>query len=64
MDDVFADIEDKLDEMGVSVIEERYDLLHHRYEIYVKVNLRQSYKLRKFIKFHGMDILYLETLSH
>ena len=58
-EDVLSDIENKLEELGVSIIEERYDLLYHRYELYVKVNLRQSYKLRRFIKNRNANIMEL-----
>lgn len=62
-EEVFEDIENKLEEMGVSVIEERYDLLYHRYEIYVKLNFRQNYNLRHFIKNRNLRVMYLETPS-
>ena len=57
----FINIENKLEELGVNIIEERYDLLYHRYEIYVKVNLRQRYKLRRFSKNCAVNILELEA---
>lgn len=53
----FLAAEDKLEELGVNIIEERYDLLYHRYEIYVKTNLRQSYNLRRFVKNHAVSIM-------
>ena len=48
--EVFEDIITKLEEMEINIIEKRYDLLYHRYEIYAKLTLRQSYMLRRFIK--------------
>lgn len=48
--DVFENVVDKLEAMEVDIVEKRYDLLYHRYEIYVKTTLRQNYKLRHFIK--------------
>jgi hypothetical protein len=56
---VVEDVESKLEDMGVSIIEERYDLLHHRYEIYARLSLRQNYKLRRFIKNRNADIVEL-----
>lgn len=53
----FLATEDKLEELGVNIIEERYDLLYHRYEIYVRTNLRQSYILRRFAKDHAVSIM-------
>lgn len=57
-EEVLTEIENKFEDLGVSIIEERYDLLYHRYELYVKVNLLQSYKLRKFIKSHDAIIVF------
>ena len=56
-EDVFTDAVDKIEEMGARVIEKRYDLLYHRYEIYAKLNLRQSYILRKFMKSREATIM-------
>lgn len=56
-EEVLTDVENKFEELGVNIIEERYDLLYHRYEIYAKVNLRQSYKLRHFIKNRDANIM-------
>lgn len=58
-EEVFEEIVNKLEEMGVNIIEKRYDLLYHRYEIYVRANLRQSYQLRHFIKNREAYILDL-----
>lgn len=63
-EDVVTDIENKLEEIGVSVIEERYDLRRHRYELYARVSFLQSCKLRRFIKSRNLDTMYLETPSH
>lgn len=49
-EDVFTNTIDKLEELGVCIIEKRYDLLYHRYEIYARATLRQSYVLRHFMK--------------
>ena len=56
-EEMFEGMLDKLDEIGGNVIEKRYDLLYHRYEIYAKLNFRQSYKLRQFIKHRDVNIL-------
>lgn len=53
----FLAVEDKLEELEANVIEKRYDLLYHRYEIYVKATLRQCYKLRRFAKCHALTIM-------
>ena len=53
-EDEFLEVENKLEEMGVSIIEERYDLLYHRYEIYVRVGIKQMFELRKFVKSHAV----------
>jgi hypothetical protein len=53
----FLAVADKLEELEANVIEKRYDLLYHRYEIYVRTTLRQSYKLRKFAKNHALSIM-------
>ena len=58
-EEVFEEIDDKLEEMGVNIIEKRYDLLYHRYEIYVRATLRQSYILRHFIKNRNATIMDL-----
>lgn len=63
-EDVFEELVNKFDEMGVSIIEKRYNLLWHQYEIYVKLNLRQRHKLRKSISHRYAQISYLETPSH
>ena len=55
--EVFENVLDKLDEIGGNVIEKRYDLLYHRYEIYAKLTYLQSYKLRKFIRHRDVNIL-------
>lgn len=56
-EELFENVLDKLDEIGGDVVEKRYDLLYHRYEIYAKMNFRQSCKLRKFIKHCDVNIL-------
>lgn len=53
---VLTDIENKLDELGVTIVEERYNLTYHRYEIYIKVNLRQKHAIRKFVKHRDVRI--------
>lgn len=53
----FLAVADKLEELEANIIEKRYDLLYHRYEIYVKANLRQCYKLRRFAKDHALAIM-------
>lgn len=58
-EDVLTDVENKLDELGVNIIEERYNLLHHQYELYAKVNLRQRYKLRRFMNSRNANIMEL-----
>lgn len=58
-EEVFENILNKLEDLGIEVIEKRYDLLYHRYEIYVRANLRQCYKLRRFIKSHEANIMEL-----
>ena len=55
-EDELTEVENKLEELGASIIEERYDLLYRRYDLYVKLNLRQLYKLRKFVKSHAVII--------
>ena len=55
--EVFEDIVDKLEEMEVDIIEKRYDLLYHRYEIYAKLTFLESSKLRRFIKHRDVNIL-------
>lgn len=57
--EVFEDVVDKLEDMKVYIIEKRYDLLYHRYEIYARTNLRQSYELRRFIKYRDASIMEL-----
>lgn len=59
-EDVFTDVENKFEELGVCIIEERYDLLSRRYELYARVNLRQSYKLRRFIKSCDANIIEID----
>ena len=56
-EDELTEVENELDELGVSIIEVRYDLLYHRYDLYTKLNLRQLYKLRKFVKSHAVNII-------
>ena len=56
-EDELTELENELDELGVSIIELRYDLLYHRYDLYVKLNLKQMYKLRKFVKSHAVLIV-------
>ena len=51
-------VENKLEELGVSIIELRYDLLYHRYDLYAKMTLRQLYQLRKFIKSYAVNIVF------
>lgn len=58
-EDVLTDVENKLDELGVNIIEERYNLLYHQYELYAKVNLRQRYKLRRFMNSRNANIMEL-----
>lgn len=49
-EDVFENAVDQIESLGASIIEKRYDLLYHRYEIYARMTLRQSYKMRHFVK--------------
>lgn len=58
-EEAFEEIINKLEDMGVKIIEKRYDLLYHRYEIYVRTTLRQSYILRHFIKDRNATIMDL-----
>lgn len=60
-EDALADLENKLDEMGVNIIEERYDLLRRKYEVYVKANFWQSSKLRYLVKSHGKIVIEFES---
>ena len=55
--EAFESVVNKFEEMGVNIIEKRYDLLYHRYEIYVRLNLRQSYQLRHFVKSLDVNIM-------
>ena len=55
--EVFDDVVSKLEELEVDIIEKRYDLLYHRYELYAKLTLRQSYILRHFIKSREATIM-------
>lgn len=55
-EEVFEDVIAKLEDLEVNIIEERYDLLYHRYEIYAKLTLRQSYTLRHFVKSRDASI--------
>ena len=55
-EDELTEVENKLEELGASIVEERYDLLYRRYDLYVRLNLRQLYKLRKFVKSHAVNI--------
>lgn len=59
--EVFEDVINKLEEMGVDIIEKRYDLLYKRYEIHVKPTLRQSYMLRRFVKSYRSQTTMLEV---
>lgn len=58
-EEVFESVVNKFEELGVSIIEKRYDLLYHRYEVYARTNLRQSYILRRFIKTLDANIIIL-----
>ena len=58
-DEVFDALDDMFEKIGVNIIEKRYDLLYHRYEIHARVNLQQVYKLRKFVQSHNAEILFL-----
>ena len=49
-EEVFENVISKLEDLEVDIIEKRYDLLYHRYKIYVKPTLRECYKLRRFVK--------------
>ena len=53
----FEAINDRLEDMGIDIIEKRYDLLYHRYEVYARVTIRQSYMLRRFVKKLAVSIL-------
>lgn len=53
----FEAINDQLEDMGIDIIEKRYDLLYHRYEVYARVTVRQSYVLRRFVKKLAVSIL-------
>ena len=57
-EDELTEVENKLEELGVSIIEIRYDLLYRRYDLYAKFTLRQLYQLRKFIKSHAVNIVF------
>ena len=56
-EEMFENVLDKLDEIGGDIVEKRYDLLYHRYEIHAKLNFRQSSKLRRFIRHSDVTIL-------
>ena len=58
-EDELTEVENELEGLGVSIEEIRYDLLYHRYDLYAKLNLRQLYKLRKFVKSHAVNIIYV-----
>lgn len=49
-ENVFENAVDQLEDLGAIIMEKRYDLLYHRYEIYARMTLRQSYKMRHFVK--------------
>lgn len=55
-EEVFEDVISKLEDLKVNIIEERYNLVYHRYEIYAKLTLRQSYMLRHFLKSRDANI--------
>lgn len=55
--DAFEEIMDKLEETKVYIVEKRYDLLYHRYEIFIRANLRQRYIMRNFIKSLDANII-------
>ena len=57
--EVFEDLVNKFEEKGVSIIEKRYDLLYHRYEIYVRLNHRQCYTIQRFIKPRNASLMVL-----
>ena len=54
-----TEVENELEELGVDIEELRYDLLYHRYDLYAKMTLRQVYKMRKFIKSHAVNIVFV-----
>ena len=56
-EEMFESMLDKLDEIGGEVIDYRLVFPYHRYEIYAKLNFRQSCKLRHFIKHRDVNIL-------
>lgn len=58
-EDELEEVEKELEELGVSIEELRYDLLYHRYDLHAKLTLRQVYKLRKFVKSHAVNIIYM-----
>ena len=57
-EDELTEVEKELEELGVSIVDLRYDLLYHRYDLYTKLTLRQLYKMRKFVKSHAVNIIY------
>ena len=57
--EVFEDIVNKFEDMGISIIEKRYDLLYHRYEIYVRLNFRQCYTVQRFVKPHNASLMII-----
>lgn len=58
-EDVFEDLVNKFDGIGVNIIEKRYDLLYHRYEIYVRLNHRQCYTIQRFVKPRSASLMVL-----
>lgn len=57
-DEVLTDIENLIEDIGANVIEIRYDLLYHRYELYTRLNFKQRHQLRYFIKSREAKIIF------
>lgn len=51
---LLSNIEKKLEDMGIDIVEIRYDLLWKRYDVYAKVTREQAYELLEFTKIHDL----------
>lgn len=58
-EEVFENLVNKFEEMGVDILEKRYDLRYHRYEIHVRLNHRQCYTIQRFTKHHNASLMAL-----
>lgn len=58
-EEVFEELVNKFEEMGVTIIEKRYDLLYHRHEIYVRLNYRQCYTIQRFTRPRNASLISL-----